>query len=111
MLGTNPVKRADLDEFVRLYDPANRHDRRPTWFDEETPSPQPSLADAEEGEVGAKGRWHVCGYDELIARDKASLNIFWLKDESLADSDNLPSPKRSRRRSSKTWRRRWSSFG
>ena len=31
-------------------------------------------------------------YDELIARDKASLDIFWLKDESLADSDNLPPP-------------------
>ncbi len=31
-------------------------------------------------------------YDELIARDKASLDIFWLRDESLADSDNLPTP-------------------
>ena len=30
--------------------------------------------------------------DELVARDKASLDIFWLKDESLADSDNLPPP-------------------
>jgi type I restriction enzyme M protein len=27
-----------------------------------------------------------------VARDKASLDIFWLKDESLADSDNLPPP-------------------
>jgi type I restriction enzyme M protein len=31
-------------------------------------------------------------YDELIARDKARLDIFWLRDESLADSDNLPPP-------------------
>ncbi len=31
-------------------------------------------------------------YDELITRDKASLDIFWLKDESLTDSDNLPPP-------------------
>jgi type I restriction enzyme M protein len=30
--------------------------------------------------------------DELIARDKASLDIFWLRDESLEDSDNLPEP-------------------
>ena len=30
--------------------------------------------------------------DELVVRDKASLDIFWLKDESLADSDNLPPP-------------------
>ncbi|MBP7666714.1 MAG: SAM-dependent DNA methyltransferase, partial [Burkholderiaceae bacterium] len=29
---------------------------------------------------------------ELLARDKASLDIFWLRDESLADSDNLPPP-------------------
>jgi type I restriction enzyme M protein len=34
----------------------------------------------------------VYDYDELIARDKASLDVFWLKDESLADSDNLPAP-------------------
>ena len=31
-------------------------------------------------------------YDELVARDKASLDIFWLKDHSLEDSDNLPAP-------------------
>ncbi|MGZ9226731.1 MAG: SAM-dependent DNA methyltransferase, partial [Anaerolineales bacterium] len=29
---------------------------------------------------------------ELVARDKASLDIFWLRDESLEDSDNLPEP-------------------
>ena len=32
------------------------------------------------------------GYDEIIARDKTNLNIFWLKDKSLADLDNLPDP-------------------
>ena len=31
-------------------------------------------------------------HDELVARDKASLDIFWLKDDSLEDSDNLPAP-------------------
>ena len=31
-------------------------------------------------------------YEELISRDKASLDIFWLRDESLEDSDNLPHP-------------------
>ena len=31
-------------------------------------------------------------YDELIARDKASLDITWLRDESLEDTDNLPPP-------------------
>jgi type I restriction enzyme M protein len=34
----------------------------------------------------------VYGYEELVARDKASLDIFWLRDDSLADSDNLPPP-------------------
>jgi type I restriction enzyme M protein len=31
-------------------------------------------------------------YADRIVRDKASLDIFWLKDDSLADSDNLPPP-------------------
>ncbi len=31
-------------------------------------------------------------YDEIMARDKASLDIFWLKDDSLGDSANLPEP-------------------
>jgi type I restriction enzyme M protein len=31
-------------------------------------------------------------YEELTARDKASLDIFWLRDDALADSDNLPPP-------------------
>ena len=31
-------------------------------------------------------------YDEIVARDKCSLDIFWLKDESLEDSANLPDP-------------------
>lgn len=31
-------------------------------------------------------------YDELAARDKASLDFFWLRDESLEDTDNLPPP-------------------
>jgi type I restriction enzyme M protein len=74
-LKTNPLRREDLDEFVRLYNAKNRHARAPTWS-----------ADKPDG------RWRVYDYDELIARDKASLDIFWLRDETLADSDNLPPP-------------------
>ena len=74
-LKTDPLKREDLDEFVACYSPKNRHDRKPTWT-ERTPD----------------GRWRGYDYDELVARDKASLDIFWLKDESLEDSDNLPDP-------------------
>ena len=74
-LKTNPLKRQDLDEFVSLYNPVNRHLRKATWYAE-----QPD------------GRWRAYSYDELIARDKTSLDIFWLKDESLTDSENLPPP-------------------
>ena len=49
--------------------------RKPNWSEENT-----------------DGRWRAYEYDELVARDKASLDIFWLKDESLEDSDNLPAP-------------------
>lgn len=74
-LKTNPLKRDDLDEFVQCYNPANRHERKATW-----------------SEKKPDGRWRAYNYDELIARDKASLDIFWLKDESLEASDNLPDP-------------------
>ena len=74
-LKTSTLKREDLDEFVQCYHPENRHDRKPTWTDK---SPD--------------GRWRAYGYEELINRDKASLDIFWLRDESLSDSDNLPAP-------------------
>jgi type I restriction enzyme M protein len=92
-LKTDPLKREDLDAFVTCYNPANRHDRKPTWYAEGAPPPRPSPIEGEGvvgGEVGEKGRWRTYGYDELVARDKASLDIFWLKDESLDDGDKLP---------------------
>ncbi len=81
-LKTNPLKRADLDEFVRLYQPGNRFDRTAT---------RTAAADPATG-AGPDGRWRAYGVDELLARDKASLDIFWLRDDTLADSDNLPPP-------------------
>jgi len=83
-LKTNQLKRADLDEFVALYNPANRHQRTATWC--------PELDSGSEAGMTPDGRWRAYEYDELVARDKASLDIFWLKDDSLADSDNLPPP-------------------
>src|SRR6185312_13411688 len=67
-LKTNPLKREDLDNFVKCYNPANRQKRKETE------------------------RFKCFTYDELIKRDKVSLDIFWLKDESLEDSANLPNP-------------------
>ena len=74
-LKQNRMTRSDLDEFVACYHPENRHDRKQTWS-EENPD----------------NRWRSYTYDEIIARDKASLDIFWLRDESLEDSANLPDP-------------------
>ena len=37
-------------------------------------------------------RWKSFKYDELVARDKTNLDIFWLKDDSLEDTENLPAP-------------------
>lgn len=74
-LKTNPLKRADLDAFVTCYHPTNRHDRAPTWS-QETP----------------EGRWRRYTYEELLQRDKVSLDLFWLRDDSLEDSASLPEP-------------------
>ncbi|QDU66325.1 HsdM family class I SAM-dependent methyltransferase [Engelhardtia mirabilis] len=74
-LKTRRMTRADLDEFVECYHPENRQDREPTWS-EDTPD----------------GRWRSYTYDDLLARDKVSLDLFWLRDESLEDSANLPEP-------------------
>ena len=74
-LKTNPLKRSDLDDFVKCYHPENRHDRKATWT--------PDTPD---------DRWRSFTYEELLQRDKVSLDIFWLKDESLEDSSNLPDP-------------------
>ena len=86
-LKTNPRRREHLDQFLALYNPANWHDRSPTW------SPEPSTSSGKAPlSKGPGGRWRTYTYEDLVARDKASLDIFWLKDDSLADSDNLPPP-------------------
>ena len=89
-LKTSTLKREDLDEFVKCYHPENRHDRKPTWSAvAEGPSTGSGRTDSG---TGPEGRWRAYDYEDLITRDKASLDIFWLKDESLSDSDNLPAP-------------------
>ncbi|HEY7838787.1 MAG TPA: class I SAM-dependent DNA methyltransferase [Terriglobales bacterium] len=67
-LKTNPLHRQDLDDFVACYHAGNRQRRQ-------------------ESE-----RFHAFSCDELVKRDKASLDIFWLRDESLEDTANLPAP-------------------
>jgi len=43
-------------------------------------------------EDNPEGRWRKYSCEHIIARDKTSLDIFWLNDNSLADLDNLPDP-------------------
>lgn len=35
---------------------------------------------------------HPYNYDELVARDKVNLDIFWIRDQSLEETANLPEP-------------------
>ena len=51
------------------------------FFDNREASPDP----------WTKEVWYY-DYEELTARDKTSLDIFWLKDKSLVDLDNPPEP-------------------
>ena len=74
-LKQNPMSDADLRDFVSCYNPVNRHKRRETY-----------------SEKNPDGRWRKFSVDEILKRDKTSLDIFWIKDKSLADLDNLPDP-------------------
>jgi type I restriction enzyme M protein len=75
-LKKKPLRFDDLAEFIACYNPQNRHERQPLWHPETNP----------------EGRWRQFTYDELVCRDKTSLDLFWLKDKSLTDLDNLPEP-------------------
>ncbi|WP_114782998.1 class I SAM-dependent DNA methyltransferase [Botryobacter ruber] len=75
-LKKNPLKLEDLRDFITLYNPQNRHKRTETYNADSNP----------------EGRWRKFSYEEILARDKTSLDITWLKDKSLADLDNLPNP-------------------
>ncbi|WP_322921646.1 type I restriction-modification system subunit M [Nocardioides renjunii] len=68
-LKQNPLRRTDLDDFVTSY-----------------------LTGKDRAERVESERWKSFDYDELVARDKANLDITWLRDESLEDTDNLPAP-------------------
>ena len=67
-LKTNPLKKSDLADFMKCYNPNNRFERT-------------------ESE-----RFKCFTYGEIVKRDKTNLDIFWLKDDSIEDSANLPSP-------------------
>ena len=74
-LKKNPMTEADLKDFVDCYNPENRYKRVETY-----------------SETNPDGRFRKFSYDDIIARDKTNLDIFWVKDKALADLDNLPDP-------------------
>ena len=67
-LKKNPLRAADLEDFEACYRADDRGQRQETE------------------------RFKRFGVDELLARDKTNLDIFWLRDDSLEDIDNLPAP-------------------
>lgn len=74
-LKENPMKYEDLEDFIECYNSENRFERKETY-----------------SKKNPDGRWRCFDYDELIKRDKTNLDIFWIKDKSLEDIDNLPEP-------------------
>jgi type I restriction enzyme M protein len=67
-LRTNPLREEHLAGFIACYNATNRHQRQ-------------------ESE-----RFRSFTYEELLKRDKLSLDLFWLRDESLEGTDKLPPP-------------------
>lgn len=74
-LKQSPIQRKDFDEFVECYKPGKVHKRKSTW-----------------SEDNPEGRWRCYDYEELLKRDKLSLDLFWIRDKSLTDTDSLPPP-------------------
>ena len=74
-LKTRRMTRSDLDDFVDCYRPGARQKREQTW-----------------SEANPDGRWRSFTYGDILERDKVSLDLFWLRDESLEDSASLPDP-------------------
>jgi type I restriction enzyme M protein len=89
-LKKNPLKLDDLKGFIACYNPSNRRKRKETWSEASISSASAVSEPVED--TSPEGRWRKFTYDEIIARDKTSLDITWLKDKSLADLDNLPDP-------------------
>lgn len=67
-LKENPLKKEDLDDFIKCYNPENRYQRKETE------------------------RFKCFNYEDILKRDKTNLDIFWIKDDSLENLDNLPNP-------------------
>lgn len=74
-LKQSPIQRKDFDDFIECYNPGKIYERKATW-----------------SEDNPEGRWRSFEYNDLLKRDKLSLDLFWMKDNSLTDIDLLPAP-------------------
>ncbi len=74
-LKKNPLKYENLKDFVECFNSKNRIKRKETWSNQ-----------------NPEGRWRKYTYNEIISRDKTSLDIFWLRDDNMLDLENLPEP-------------------
>jgi type I restriction enzyme M protein len=70
------LKLEDLNDFIGCYHPENMNKRKERYH----------------AELNPEGRWRRFTYEDILARDKTSLDITWIKDKSLTDLDNLPDP-------------------
>jgi type I restriction enzyme M protein len=100
-LKENTLKRSDLDDFVACYfgragSPLPAASGIAPKKSSSTPHPSPLPGRGGEGgsrhERKESERFKSFTYEELVKRDKVNLDIFWLKDDALEESANLPAP-------------------
>ena len=72
-MATNKLERHHLDDFVSCYNPDNIAERHETYNTETNPS----------------GRWRRYTIDEIMARDKTSLDITWIRQGDEEDNRTL----------------------
>ncbi len=75
-LKKKPLKEQHLQDFISCFNPEDRLNRKSTWDPEKNP----------------EGRWRKFDYADILKKDKTSLDIFWLKNKSQSELDNLLDP-------------------
>ena len=89
-LKENTLKRTDLDDFVACYFGNVGRDTLPRVPNEKAAQQRRPTGNRHERKESE--RFKSFTYDDLLKRDKVNLDIFWLKDDALEESANLPAP-------------------